>query len=46
MSFVPIIYHIPHASTHIPEDLKVEFCLTEEELKKEILLMTDHNTDR
>ena len=46
MSFVPIIYHIPHASTHIPEDIKVEFCLTEEELKKEILLMTDHYTDR
>ena len=39
-----MIFHIPHNSTIIPEIFKDQFLLTEKELNKEILLMTDHLT--
>ena len=45
MSKNPIIFHIPHSSCHIPQDLRHEFCLSDNELNTEILLMTDHYTD-
>ena len=37
------ILHIPHASTHIPDD--VRFSLNPDELERELLLMTDRYTD-
>lgn len=39
------IFHIPHASTLIPEQYLKSFDLSEEELNHELLLMTDHFTD-
>lgn len=39
------ILHIPHASTHIPEEYLKHFFVTSEELNEEILKMTDHYTD-
>lgn len=39
------ILHIPHASTLVPEQYLNSFDLSEEELKRELLLMTDHFTD-
>jgi N-formylglutamate deformylase len=40
------IFHIPHSSCEIPSDLRADFCLTDDELRHEILLMTDHFTDK
>ena len=42
---MPIIYHIPHASRHIPDDLFSDFCISRDEIKIELLKMTDHFTD-
>jgi N-formylglutamate deformylase len=42
---MPIIYHIPHASRYIPEDQYPYFCISQDELDKELHLMTDHFTD-
>lgn len=39
-----VILHIPHDSTLIPEDILDQFCITKDELKQELLLMTDHHT--
>ena len=41
----PFVVHVPHAATVIPSDLRDRFVLTEEELAKELLVMTDHFTD-
>lgn len=41
-----IILHVPHASTYIPNNIKKEMMLSEEELTNEILVMTDHFTDK
>jgi len=41
----PIIFHIPHSSKIIPEDVRNQFVLSDEELKDELLLMTDAHTD-
>ncbi|MFO7781638.1 MAG: N-formylglutamate amidohydrolase [Spirochaetia bacterium] len=40
-----ILIHVPHASTHIPPDLRDDFLLTDDELAQELLLMTDRYTD-
>lgn len=40
-----IVFHIPHASTDIPFDLKNNFALSAPDLDNEILRMTDHYTD-
>jgi len=37
----PIIIHIPHSSTYIPEQERQQMILPEPELQKELLLMTD-----
>lgn len=42
---IPLILHIPHASKVIPREWKHQFCLSAEELEKELLTMTDHFTD-
>ena len=41
----PIVLHLPHASTFIPEDLRDDFLLSDEELEEELNRITDHATD-
>ena len=40
-----IIFHIPHASKHIPDEHLSDFKLSPEELGHELLMMTDAYTD-
>ena len=40
-----IILHIPHSSTHIPEEYRYQFTLSDDELERENLRITDHFTD-
>ena len=40
-----LVFHIPHASTDVPLDLKNSFALSAADLKDEITRMTDHYTD-
>lgn len=42
----PVVVHIPHASTQIPAAVRDGFLLDDGGLKRELLLMTDHFTDR
>lgn len=44
-STLPLILHIPHASSYIPTDVFEQFVVSEQALKTEIKLMTDHFTD-
>ena len=44
-SRIPLIVHIPHSSIFIPESERLTFCLSDQELKEELLLMTDRLTD-
>ena len=37
--------HLPHASSFIPEDLRDDFLLSDEELEEELNRITDHATD-
>ena len=37
--------HLPHASTYIPEDLRDDFLLSDQELLTELNRITDHTTD-
>ena len=37
--------HLPHASTFIPEDLRDDFLLSDQELLAELNRITDHTTD-
>ena len=39
-----MIFHIPHNSTSIPEKVRNQFVLSDIELEKELLIMTDHMT--
>lgn len=41
MAEVPVVFHIPHASTFIPTGVREQFLLSDKDLKKEIELMTD-----
>lgn len=41
-----IILHVPHASTYIPDDINKGLLLSDEELRDEILHMTDYFTDQ
>ena len=43
---IPIVLHLPHASTLIPEDLRDDFLLGVLELQEELNRITDHATDR
>ena len=40
-----IILHIPHSSTFIPTEYRDQFVISDENLEREIRLMTDHYTD-
>ena len=40
-----MILHIPHASTYIPPDLRASIVLSNADLARELLVMTDHYTD-
>ena len=42
---VSMILHLPHASTFIPEDLRQDFLLSDQELLAELIRITDHATD-
>ncbi len=42
---IPIILHVPHSSTIIPQEIRDQFIVTDEELDDEVRLMTDHYTD-
>jgi len=37
----PIIAHVPHGSTFIPQDVRYSLLLSDEDLRKELILMTD-----
>ena len=41
----PIVLHLPHAATFIPEDLRQDFLLSDQELQEELNRITDHATD-
>ena len=41
-----MILHLPHASTLIPEDLRDECLLSDEDLQEELNRITDHATDQ
>lgn len=41
----PLILHIPHASTHIPDSVKAQFSIDQASLESELNKMTDHFTD-
>ena len=42
---VPILVHVPHSSTYIPPELKDKFLLSDDDLQKELLRITDRYTD-
>ena len=42
---MPIVLHIPHASTTVPEHVQDQFAISQEELDEEIDRLTDHATD-
>jgi len=42
----PLVVHIPHSSTWIPDEDKQSFLLADAELEHEQIRMTDHHTDR
>jgi N-formylglutamate amidohydrolase len=44
-SIPSVLVHVPHASIVIPPEIRSTFVLTDEELRDELLRMTDWNTD-
>ncbi len=41
---IPVLAHVPHGSTFIPNDVRRFLLLNDEDLKKELILMTDSYT--
>ena len=41
----PLVIHVPHASTAVPADVRGQFVLSDAELERELLLMTDRYVD-
>jgi len=42
---VSVVLHVPHAATHIPDDVRRAILLDDEALALELLASTDHHTD-
>ena len=42
---LPLICHIPHSSTIVPNHVRNTFLISNSDLDKQILTMTDHFTD-
>ena len=40
-----MIFHIPHSSTVVPTECRDSIVLSDADLQKQLLLMTDHYTD-
>jgi N-formylglutamate amidohydrolase len=43
---IPLLVRVPHSSTNIPNVIRRTLCLTDDELRRELLCMTDWYTDR
>lgn len=41
---IPVLAHVPHGSTFIPHEVRSSLLLSDEDLKKELILMTDSYT--
>src|SRR5665811_2008707 len=41
----PYVIHVPHSSTRIPDDVRAQLLLDDDELAEELRLMTDARTD-
>jgi N-formylglutamate amidohydrolase len=46
MGMTPLIFHLPHAATAIPADVRAGICLSDAALAEEIRILTDHHTDQ
>lgn len=44
-SRIPLLGHVPHSSVHIPQVFRQSIVLTHDDLEKELLRMTDRDTD-
>ena len=42
----PVIVHLSHSATYLPDDVRADILLTDADLAAELLVMTDHRTDR
>ncbi len=42
----PWVAHLPHGSTLIPPDVRADILLDDAEVRRQLLLLTDHHTDR
>jgi N-formylglutamate amidohydrolase len=42
----PVLIHIPHSSTYIPQEYRDQICLDDADLSGELLAMTDRFTDQ
>jgi N-formylglutamate amidohydrolase len=42
---IPIVANIPHSSTFIPTDIRKSFLISDEEVERELLLLTDRYVD-
>lgn len=43
---IPVILHVPHSSREIPQDIRKDILLNNEQLKSELDEMTDSHTDK
>jgi N-formylglutamate amidohydrolase len=43
---IPLVVHVPHSSVIIPPAIRQTLCLSDHELQRELLCMTDWYTDR
>ncbi len=41
----PVVVHVPHSSTSIPDEFRSQFCVSDDKLALELEKLTDHSTD-